>query len=250
MLCSHSRPGGAAEDICRSRHHVERAAFPTVAEPPAEAEKAGCEERDRDDVLEHRLVAMPADRRSRRIFGDQDLLQAFRCESGDLCGAFAQRQKELGQRCRWTDLPSRIVVAPAERDDPASAQEAVEFERRRRAAGPSVRRSAVPLRPRGPLRDRRSLRASPARRETSRLVVARWPRRSTSRSARCFWPAAAMTASVSVSQTSGCAFSASSTRRKEAAPDGVPMTKGCTPIATTVAGRSGSRSASRASSLT
>ncbi len=59
------------------------------------------------------------------------------------------------------------------------------------------------------------------------LSCGRWPRRSASRVLQgCFRPAAAITASVSVSQTSGCFFSASSTRRKAAGPAGVPHDEG------------------------
>ena len=240
MLCSHSvRAAPRRTYADRGITSSERRSQPS-RQPPAEPQKAGCEERDRDHVLEYRLVAMPADRRSRRIFGDQDLLQAFRSESGDLRRAFAQRQEELGQlrRSDGSAVPHSRSASRTRR--PAVAPGSRGIRRARRAAGPML--DDVPF-----LFGRDDLFAIDeafghrllAGKQVGLSLRAGHDGQQAEALQGCFWPAAVITASVSVSQTSGCAFRASSTRRKEAAPDGVPMTKGCTPIATTVAGRSG-----------
>jgi len=94
----------------------------------AQAQPAGRQEGQGDDVLEHRLVAMPADRHARVIFGDQRLLQALYVEAGDGGGQLAQGLEEIRHRFTHPERTAGIVVAPAERYDPPFAEITVEFE--------------------------------------------------------------------------------------------------------------------------
>ena len=77
---------------------------------------------------EVRPVAMPADRRARPVFGDQNVLQPVGREAGERGGAPADGKKE---RRHWLGLRQAAaveIVAEAERDDAALAEKAVKFE--------------------------------------------------------------------------------------------------------------------------
>ena len=66
----------SAKEIGRARLQRARGAFPFVSVSAAHAQDGWCRQRDRNDVAEHRPVAVPADPGARCIFVDQYLLQA------------------------------------------------------------------------------------------------------------------------------------------------------------------------------
>jgi hypothetical protein len=72
---------------------------------------------------------VPADAGARRIFVDQDLLQALWCHAGKSRGLRPQRQQERRNGTAVAQGRAGVVVAPAEGDDAALAEEAMEVER-------------------------------------------------------------------------------------------------------------------------
>src|SRR5215207_8452636 len=106
----------------------------------AQAEDAWREERDADHLAEDRAVLVPADAGAGAVFGQQHLLQRGGLEAGEGGGALAQGQEERWDVLGRLDLHQVEIVAPAERDDAALAEEALEFEGPERqlgeAAGP------------------------------------------------------------------------------------------------------------------
>ena len=87
-------PRRFAETIGRPRFGDEGSAFPPFAHLAAEAKGAGRVERDADHIAKHRAVAVPANGSTRRIFGDQRLLERGCVAAGKPRGQRARRQQE------------------------------------------------------------------------------------------------------------------------------------------------------------
>src|SRR5271165_3356735 len=71
------RASGSGEKISGARLDRQRPALPRLARPPAKAQHAGRKQRHADDLVELRLVSMPADPGARPIFVDQHLGESF-----------------------------------------------------------------------------------------------------------------------------------------------------------------------------
>src|SRR5438128_1809218 len=82
--------GGAAEDVGGAWPQREVVTFPAFGRPASEAEGARGEKGDADHLVENRFVAVPADRRAGRVFGDQDVRQSFGIEARKGCGNVTQ----------------------------------------------------------------------------------------------------------------------------------------------------------------
>src|SRR4051794_3382540 len=70
--------GRSAQQVRRARRQDEGRPVPTGSGRAAEPEGAGRSERDADDVAEVGPVAVPADRRAGRVFGDENVREAVR----------------------------------------------------------------------------------------------------------------------------------------------------------------------------
>src|SRR5215204_5498322 len=134
--------GGAGEGVGRARGEGQRAALPGRARLrgglAAQAEDAWREERDADHLAEDRAVLVPADAGAGAVFGQQHLLQRGGLEAGEGGGALAQGQEERWDVLGRLDLHQVEIVAPAERDDAALAEEALELEGAERQLGETV----------------------------------------------------------------------------------------------------------------
>jgi hypothetical protein len=104
----------------------------------AHPESTRREQRDADDVAEVRAIAMPADRRARPVFGDQDVLQAFGREAGERSGALAYRKQKPRHRLCLSQAAAVEIVAEAERHDAALAAKAVKLELLERQFGERI----------------------------------------------------------------------------------------------------------------
>ena len=78
---------------------------------------------------------MPADRRARPVFGDQNVLQAVGREAGERGGALADGKKKRRYRLGLRQAAAVEIVAEAKRHDAALAQEAVKLELLERQVG-------------------------------------------------------------------------------------------------------------------
>src|SRR5262249_31384174 len=85
---------GAAQQIRRSRLRPLRIAPPSPIHAAPEPEQTRGRKRDPDDVVEDRLVAMPADRCTRTVLRDERLGQGSRSEPREFGRALAQRQEK------------------------------------------------------------------------------------------------------------------------------------------------------------
>src|SRR6185312_4188969 len=118
----------ATQQISGAATYLLRRALPAGAVLAAKAQRAGRQERDGDDFLEHRPVTVPADAGAGRVFRDQDLLQAVRRDAGEGGRRAAQRQQEGRRIVALLQPAAGIIVAPAERHHAALAEIAVELE--------------------------------------------------------------------------------------------------------------------------
>jgi len=105
-----------------------RLALPRRARLAAEAERAGRGEREPNHLAELRLVLVPADRRARRVLGQERLLERFGLHAGEAGGRFPRRQQKIRDVCDGTQILRAVIVFPAIGDDAALAEEAVELE--------------------------------------------------------------------------------------------------------------------------
>jgi len=86
----------------------------------AKAQRRRRAERDAEDVLVLGHVAMPAQRRAGRVFGDQHVAQRLRLDTRPARDTRAQRVQLLDQRLRRQQLVGVVVVAAAEARDAAA----------------------------------------------------------------------------------------------------------------------------------
>src|SRR5207253_533401 len=81
---------------------------------PAKSERRGRAERDADDVLEQRPIAVPADPGAWIVADQQRMHELLRSESGEAGGLLADRQQPVGYRVCPPEARIVEVVAPAE----------------------------------------------------------------------------------------------------------------------------------------
>jgi CheY-like chemotaxis protein len=120
------RPRCAVEDVERPRLEQMLVDLEPGIGLSAQVHRAGGAEGDADHGgSEHGGVAMPADRRTRRVPRNHDLLDRL-ARNGGCCSARAdERLEELRRRLGREDLPSLIVVVPAVMDDGAACHDAL-----------------------------------------------------------------------------------------------------------------------------
>jgi hypothetical protein len=99
---------------------------------PTQPQRTRRQKGDGNDILEHGLVAVPADGGAGRIFGDQDLLQALRRNAREVRRTLPQRQEQPGNFFARAEGPSRVIEAPAEGHDPSPPAEPAKGERLKR----------------------------------------------------------------------------------------------------------------------
>src|SRR5579884_3576690 len=119
----------AAQDITGARSDWHRPALPPAAGPAAKPHIAGREKRQRHHAFEHRLIAMPADARARRVFRDQRLCQIIRRDATKTARDVAQRREEFRHRFGRPQRLRSIIIAKAVRHDPALAEIAMKLKR-------------------------------------------------------------------------------------------------------------------------
>ena len=119
---------GPTKKVERSRLEVEGISFPFVTFLAAEPESAGGAERDADDIVEDRFVAMPADRCARGILCDKDVREVFRRKAGEGGSLSTKRLEEFGDILNAVERERSEVVSPTERNDPPFSGVAVELE--------------------------------------------------------------------------------------------------------------------------
>src|SRR5262249_4151243 len=120
---------GAPQQIRRARLQFDRGALPSAGALSPQPKAAPRAERDADDILEHRAVAMPADPGARRVFGDERMREGVRAEAGNTCGLVAQRQQKFRDVGGRLHTARREIVMPAERHDATVAEITVKLER-------------------------------------------------------------------------------------------------------------------------
>src|SRR6185436_3902509 len=102
-----------AQDIRRARLQLKREnlfapfRFPRIR---TEADARCTAQRDADDQLEVRNVAVPTERRTWRVLRDQRLHEILRCNTGPLRSTRAQRCEKFRNRRRGVRLLMREVV--------------------------------------------------------------------------------------------------------------------------------------------
>jgi hypothetical protein len=70
---------------------------------------------------------MPADRRTGRVFGHEDLFEILQREAGRLANATAEVVQEIGDWICWQSFVLIEIVAPAERDSSPLSLKAVKL---------------------------------------------------------------------------------------------------------------------------
>jgi hypothetical protein len=83
------------------------APLPAVTGFPAQAEGAGRQKRNADDVAEQRPVLVPADRRAGRVFCDEDLLKRAGRDTGEAFSAGANRGEKFGHILCFDEAAAR-----------------------------------------------------------------------------------------------------------------------------------------------
>src|SRR5687767_15386803 len=103
-----------AKEVDRPRLQEDGMARPTGGRLSAKAETAPGQTRNADNIFKNRLVPMPADRRSRTIFRDQNVRKVVRRQTGESGRPFAKMQQEAGYPLRTIKRASAEIVMPAE----------------------------------------------------------------------------------------------------------------------------------------
>jgi len=111
----------------RLGHEVDPLPF-SVADRASETEHAGREQRQPDDLAEHRLVAVPSDGRARAILCDEYVLKRVGIQLGELAGGRAELTEERGNVVNPVEAARGKVVVPAEGNNAALSRVAVELE--------------------------------------------------------------------------------------------------------------------------
>jgi hypothetical protein len=93
-----------------------------------ESHAAGRGERDSDNDLELRNIAVPADGSAGRIFGDDNFDEGFGRKIGEGSGAVAKRNEEFGQRLGGGGGSRCEVVFPSIFDNASFSCVSLEFE--------------------------------------------------------------------------------------------------------------------------
>ena len=139
MLCSQTAASGPGEQIGGARLDLERRALPSLARLSAKAQRAGRKQRHADDLVELRLVPMPADSRAGSIFVDENLAESIRRPVEDRGNLASQRNEKRRKRRGLNDGAAVIVVAVAEAHHLAVGQIAMKVERLERELGKLAR---------------------------------------------------------------------------------------------------------------
>ena len=103
MMCSHSRRDGTRSRWPSAAH---RTALPALLVPTAQAKPARRQERQRDDVLEHGLVAMPSDRGPGAYSVTRTCCRLLRRHAREVRRTFAQAS-QARDLVAWAQSPSR-----------------------------------------------------------------------------------------------------------------------------------------------
>src|SRR6516162_2051773 len=121
--------GFAVNQVKRARFGIEREALPSAAPAAAKAESAGAAERQAEDLVEMRLVAMPADADADIVVRAEHLPHACLRQIAEAFDRPRDRLEPVRDRVALFKLLQRVVVAEAERLDPPVAFEHTELER-------------------------------------------------------------------------------------------------------------------------
>src|SRR5258707_6844733 len=105
------------EQIGRAWLNDERRALPTCARLPAEAQRTRRKQRHADDLIELRLVSMPADPCARPIFVDEDLPEGVLRAVEQHSDLASQGEKKSRKWRRLHNRATVIVIAGAEAHD-------------------------------------------------------------------------------------------------------------------------------------
>src|SRR6266496_3558436 len=92
--------------------------------------RRGRAERNTNDMLEHRPVAVPSDAGPRIVADEQSLDELVRGEVCELRNSFAQRQEPFGDRVCPREAGVVEIIAPAKRRGQPLAEPSMEAERR------------------------------------------------------------------------------------------------------------------------
>lgn len=110
-------PGLARHYIERSRLGRQRKALPGGSGLAPEAELAGGVERQAKDLIEMRLVAMPADPHPFIIFGAQDLADGAARRTGEGFDPGDEGLEPFRDVVGLPELALAVIIAPAEGSD-------------------------------------------------------------------------------------------------------------------------------------
>src|SRR5271166_3769630 len=130
----------SSEKIGGARFDRQRPAIPRLARAPAKAEHAGRKQRHADDLVELRLVPMPADPGPRPVFVDQHLRESVGGPVEALGDFRSQRLEKRRKRLGFDDGAAVVVVAIAKADHLPVGLIAMEIERLERQRGELARR--------------------------------------------------------------------------------------------------------------
>src|SRR3954454_2508421 len=122
------RPRLAVHHVKRARQGFERVALPSLAVASPEAEFTGRAERQAEDLVKVSFVAVPADPDADVIFGAEYLADAAVRQAGPCFDLTREGPHPVRNRLRLGEPLQRIVIAIAERRDPAVALEGAELE--------------------------------------------------------------------------------------------------------------------------
>jgi hypothetical protein len=121
-------PRRSPEQVGRPRFSSERHTIPSHRSSPPEPERTGGEQRNSDDIAEHRLVLVPTYGGSGRILGNQHVAQFRTRQAGEVRRALPYRKQKVGHLRYLPQVSPAEVVVPAERHHAPFAEIAVEFE--------------------------------------------------------------------------------------------------------------------------
>src|SRR3954468_17556357 len=124
--------GGTTQEIGGTRFDADRQSLPSIASLASKSQNTRRQERDGDNVFEHRLIAVPSDARTFCVFRHEDLLQGIGRNGGEGGGLVSQGQQEVGDGVALPQRSSRIVISPSIGDDASLTKVAMEFKRSER----------------------------------------------------------------------------------------------------------------------
>src|SRR5216684_1149718 len=116
-------PGFAAHHVARTGFGGQREALPLVAHGATKPELAGSPQREPEDFVEMRLVAVPPDANADIVFGAKDLPDACLRQFAEPFNGGDDRCQPARDRLGFLKLSQRIIIAETERRDPSFAFE-------------------------------------------------------------------------------------------------------------------------------